>query len=69
VLNQFVEFPSRDGFDISLDMTVEFELKPDKIARIFRDYGDLPAVVEKIIMPQILQTLIPTAMRLHRYTL
>jgi len=54
VLNQFVEFPSRDGFDISLDMTVEFELQPDKIPKIFRDYGDLPAVVEKIIMPQIL---------------
>jgi hypothetical protein len=27
-LNQFVEFPSRDGFEISLDMTVEFELLP-----------------------------------------
>jgi len=54
VLNQFVGFPSRDGFDISLDMTVEFELQPDRIARIFRDYGDLPAVVEKIILPQIL---------------
>ena len=29
VLNQFVEFPSRDGFEISLDMTVEFELLPE----------------------------------------
>ncbi len=54
VLNQFVEFPSRDGFEISLDMTVEFELLPDKIAWIFRSYGDLPAAVDKIIMPQIL---------------
>ena len=54
VLNQFVEFPSRDGFEISLDMTVEFELSPDKIPTIFRDYGDLPAVVDKIIMPKIL---------------
>jgi len=54
VLNQFVEFPSRDGFEISLDMTVEFELFPDKIPTIFRDYGDLPAVVDKIIMPKIL---------------
>jgi regulator of protease activity HflC (stomatin/prohibitin superfamily) len=53
-LNQYVEFPSRDGFEISLDMTVEFELLPDHIASIFRGYGDLPAVVEKIIMPQIL---------------
>ncbi len=53
-LNQYVEFPSRDGFEISLDMTVEFELLPSRIAGIFRSYGDLPAVVEKIIMPQIL---------------
>jgi len=54
ILNQFVGFPSRDGFEISLDMTVEFELLPDKIPTIYRDYGDLPAVVDKIIMPKIL---------------
>lgn len=53
-LSQFVEFPSRDGFDISLDMTVEFELLPESIAGIFKNYGDLPAVVDKIILPQIL---------------
>jgi hypothetical protein len=52
-LTELVSFPSRDGFQISLDMTVEFELSPDKIADIFRRYGDLPAVVDKIIMPQI----------------
>ncbi|MDA0577793.1 MAG: SPFH domain-containing protein [Verrucomicrobia bacterium] len=50
---QFVEFPSRDGFQINLDMTVEFELAPDKIAWLFRTYGDLPAVVDKILLPQI----------------
>ena len=50
----FVEFPSRDGFEISLDMTVEFELLPERIASVYRNYGDLPAVVDKIIMPQIL---------------
>lgn len=54
VLDQFVTFPSRDGFEISLDMTVEFELKPEAIAWVFRQFGDLPAVVDKIIMPQIL---------------
>ena len=53
-LNQFVEFPSRDGFEISLDMTVEFELLPENIAWIYQAYGDLPAVVDKIMMPQIL---------------
>jgi len=52
-LTELVSFPSRDGFLISLDMTVEFELAPDRIATIFRRYGDLPAVVDKIIMPQI----------------
>jgi len=52
-LMELVSFPSRDGFQISLDMTVEFELSPDTIAGIFRHYGDLPAVVDKIIMPQI----------------
>ncbi len=54
VLNEFVTFPSRDGFEISLDMTVEFELLPENIAWLYRSYGDLPAVVDKIIMPQIL---------------
>jgi hypothetical protein len=52
-LVELVSFPSRDGFQISLDMTVEFELSPDSIAAVFRGYGDLPAVVDKIIMPQI----------------
>lgn len=52
-LHQFVEFPSRDGFEIQLDMSVEFELEPDKIAEVLMKYGDLPAVVDKIIMPQI----------------
>ncbi len=54
VLNQVVEFPSKDGFEISLDMTVEFELLPENMAWIYRSYGDLPAAVDKIIMPQIL---------------
>ena len=53
-LERFVEFPSRDGFQILLDMTVEFELLPENIARVYMLYGDLPAVVEKIILPQVL---------------
>ncbi|MDD4101272.1 MAG: SPFH domain-containing protein [Kiritimatiellae bacterium] len=53
-IERFVEFPSRDGFQILLDMTVEFELLPEHIASIYMQYGDLPAVVEKIILPQIL---------------
>ena len=52
-LTELLSFPSRDGFTILLDMTVEFELDPSDIAGIYRRYGDLPAVVDKIIMPQI----------------
>jgi regulator of protease activity HflC (stomatin/prohibitin superfamily) len=52
-LSEFVEFPSRDGFKISLDMSVEMELRPGDIASIYSSYGDLPALVDKIIMPQI----------------
>ena len=52
-LMELLSFPSRDGFTIHLDMTVEFELDPGDIAGIYRRYGDLPAVVDKIIMPQI----------------
>ena len=54
ILNQAVEFPSKDGFEIVLDMSVEFELLPQNIAWVFRNYGDLPVAVDKVIMPQIL---------------
>ncbi len=53
-INSRVEFPSRDGFAIRLDMTVEFELMPEHISKIYMLYGDLPQVVEKIILPQVL---------------
>ncbi len=53
-IKRFVEFPSRDGFQILIDMTVEFELMPENISKIYMLYGDLPAVVDKIILPQIL---------------
>ncbi len=53
-ISSFVEFPSRDGFKIVMDMTVEFELLPENVSKIYMLYGDLPQVVEKIILPQIL---------------
>jgi len=53
-VSKAVEFPSKDGFKVSLEMTVEFELMPEHIAKIYLLYGDLPQVVEKIILPQVL---------------
>jgi len=53
-ISRAVEFPSRDGFKVALDMTVEFELMPENLSKIYLLYGDLPQVVEKIILPQVL---------------
>lgn len=49
-----IEFPSKDGFEIKMDTTVEFELLPEHIPATFSKYGNLQAVVDKIILPQIL---------------
>ncbi len=49
-----IEFPSSDGFEIKMDTTVEFELLPEHISATFSKYGNLDAVVHKIILPQIL---------------
>lgn len=49
-----IEFPSSDGFEIKMDMTVEFELLPEHIPSTFSKYGNLQAVIDKIILPQIL---------------
>ncbi|MBI1870798.1 MAG: hypothetical protein HYS07_06370 [Chlamydiae bacterium] len=49
-----IEFPSKDGFEIKMDTTVEFELLPEHISATFSKYGDLQAVIDKIILPQIL---------------
>ncbi len=54
MLGQFTTSPLRDGFDISLDMTIEFEMLLDKVSAVFNAYGDLPAAVEKALPPQIL---------------
>ncbi len=48
-----IGFPSKDGFEIKMDTTVEFELLPQHIPATFSKYGNFQAVVEKIILPQI----------------
>jgi hypothetical protein len=51
---QNIEFPSKDGFEIKMDTTVEIELLPQHIPSTFSKYGNLQAVVDKIILPQVL---------------
>lgn len=52
-LNQVVRFPSRDGFSITLDMTVEFELLPENMHILFVKQGSLPEVVEEVLIKKI----------------
>ena len=47
-----ITFPSSDGFQISLDATIEWELLPDDVAEVMAEFGDVAAVEDKIIIPQ-----------------
>ncbi|MCX7846455.1 MAG: SPFH domain-containing protein [bacterium] len=47
-----ITFPSKDGFMISLDATIEWELLPDDVAEVMAEFGDVAAVEDKIIIPQ-----------------
>jgi len=47
-----ITFPSSDGFSISLDATIEWELLPDDVAEVMAEFGDVAAVEDKIIIPQ-----------------
>lgn len=47
-----ISFPSSDGFWISLDATIEWELLPDNVAEVMAEFGDIAAVEDKIIIPQ-----------------
>jgi len=47
-----ITFPSKDGFQISLDATIEWELLPKDVATVVAEFGDVAAVEDKIIIPQ-----------------
>ena len=47
-----ISFPSKDGFSISLDATIEWELLPRDVAAVVAEFGDVAAVEDKIIIPQ-----------------
>ncbi|HYE97347.1 MAG TPA: SPFH domain-containing protein [Planctomycetota bacterium] len=48
-----VQFPSKDGFIIQLDISVVWGLLPKDVPVIMNRFGDTKAVVDKIIRPQI----------------
>ncbi len=48
-----VAFPSKDGFTITLDISVVWGLEPHNVPRIINDFGNLGDVVRKVIYPQV----------------
>lgn len=49
-----VAFPSKDGFDIRLDISVVWGLSPESVPTIIDNYGNVNEVIEKVIFPQVM---------------
>ena len=48
-----IEFPSDDGFTIRMDFTAIWGLMPDQAPDAIRKFGNVSAVEDKVVMPQI----------------
>lgn len=48
-----IEFPSDDGFTIRMDFTAIWGLMPDQAPDAIRKFGNIAAVEDKVVMPQI----------------
>lgn len=52
-LTEGINFPSSDGFPILMDFTAIWGILPDAAPRIIRTFGNIGAVEQKVVMPQI----------------
>lgn len=48
-----IEFPSDDGFTIRMDFTAIWGLMPDQAPDAIRKFGNVAAVEDKVVMPQV----------------
>ncbi len=46
-----VDFPSKDGFQIVSDVTVEWSINPDRVAEVVATIGVEDAIIDKVIRP------------------
>lgn len=51
-----VKFPSSDGFEITIDVTLLWQLLPSDAPDVFSRYGNLHKIEENILIPQINST-------------
>ena len=48
-----IGFPSSDGFDIRMDFTAIWGIMPDQAPDVIHEYGNVEAVEQKVVDPQI----------------
>ncbi len=48
-----VKFPSHDSFPIELDISVVWGVLPKNVPAIIKQYGNVDAVIDKVIRPQV----------------
>ncbi|NOT02442.1 MAG: hypothetical protein HOP29_17695 [Phycisphaerales bacterium] len=48
-----IHFPSNDSFTITIEGTIEWAIRPDRVAEITVAYGDAGDILEKIIIPYV----------------
>jgi len=46
-----IQFPSGDSFTITIEGTIEWALRPDRVAEVTVAYGDEEDILKKIILP------------------
>jgi regulator of protease activity HflC (stomatin/prohibitin superfamily) len=46
-----IHFPSNDSFTITMEGTIEWAIRPDRVAEVTVAYGDKEAILSKIILP------------------
>ena len=48
-----INFPSNDGFPIHMDFTAIWGVMPDAAPKIIRTFGNIQAVEDKVVLPQV----------------
>lgn len=46
-----IHFPSNDSFTITIEGTIEWAIRPERVAEVIVAYGDMRDILDKIILP------------------
>ena len=49
--HEAIHFPSNDSFTITIEGTIEWAIRPDRVAEVTVSYGDAQDILDKVILP------------------